>query len=145
MIDVPVLRLDPDLPLPAYARVGDAGCDLLARSDVLLPPAGGRAAVPTGLALAIPPGHGGFVLPRSGLGLKHGVTMVNTPGLIDPGYRGEVRVLLLNTDPTEAYQVRRGDRIAQLVILRVEQVRFAAVDALDETERGAGGFGSSGT
>lgn len=145
MVDVPVLRLDPDLPLPAYARTGDAGCDLLARADARLVAGGGRAAIPTGLALAIPPGHGGFVLPRSGLALKHGITCLNTPGLIDPGYRGEVKVVLLNTDPRSDYQVRRGDRIAQLVIMRVEEARFAEVEELTETDRGTGGFGSSGT
>ena len=145
MLDVPVLRLDPDLPLPDYARAGDAGADLLAREDARLEPAGGRALVPTGIALAIPEGFAGFVQPRSGLALRHGVTCLNTPGLIDAGYRDELRVLLVNLDPVAAFDVRRGDRIAQLVIQRVEQARFVPVDALDDTERGLGGFGSTGT
>lgn len=144
MLDVPVLALDPDLPLPAYAKVGDAGADLVAREGVLLKAAGGRAAVPTGIALALPDGYAGFVQPRSGLASKHGVTMVNAPGLIDSGYRGEVRVLLVNLDPTEDYEVHRGDRIAQLVIQRVEQAEFRLVEELPASDRGAGGFGHSG-
>jgi dUTP pyrophosphatase len=144
MLDVPVLVLDPELPLPAYAKPGDAGADLVAREGVLLKAAGGRAAVPTGIALALPEGYGGFVQPRSGLARKHGVTMVNAPGLIDCGYRGEVHVLLVNLDPTEDYEVRRGDRIAQLVIQRVEEAAFRPVDELPASERGDGGFGHSG-
>lgn len=144
MLDVPVVRLDPDLPLPSYARVGDAGADLLAREGALLAPAGGRALVPTGIALAIPAGYAGFVQPRSGLALRHGVTCLNTPGLIDAGYRDELRVLLVNTDPSEPYEVRRGDRIAQLVVQRVEHVVFRPVEALPASERGTGGFGHSG-
>lgn len=144
MLDVPVLALDSDLPLPAYAKVGDAGADLVAREGVLLKAAGGRAAVPTGIALALPDGYAGFVQPRSGLASKHGVTMVNAPGLIDSGYRGEVRVLLVNLDPTEDYEVHRGDRIAQLVIQRVEQAEFRLVEELPASDRGAGGFGHSG-
>ena len=144
MLDVPVLVLDPDLPLPAYAKPGDAGADLVAREGVLLQAAGGRAAVPTGIALALPEGYGGFVQPRSGLARKHGVTMVNAPGLIDAGYRGEVHVLLVNLDPTEDYEVHRGDRIAQLVIQRVETVSFIPVESLPDSERGEGGFGHSG-
>jgi dUTP pyrophosphatase len=144
MLDVPVLRLDPDLPLPGYARDGDAGADLVAREGVLLMAAGGRAAVPTGIALALPEGYGGFVQPRSGLARDHGVTMVNAPGLIDSGYRGEVQVLLVNLDPSSDYEVRRGDRIAQLVIQRVEQAGFRVVDELPPSARGAGGFGHSG-
>ena len=144
MLDVPVVRLDPDLPLPAYARAGDAGVDLVARSDAELEPRGGRALVPTGIAVAIPPGYAGFVQPRSGLALHHGVTCLNTPGLIDAGYRDEIKVLLVNTDPRTAYRVHRGDRIAQLVLQRVEEVRFSAVQALDPSERGLGGFGSTG-
>ncbi|HKE75323.1 MAG TPA: dUTP diphosphatase, partial [Acidimicrobiales bacterium] len=111
---------------------------------VLLRRAGGRALVPTGIALAIPPGYAGFVQPRSGLALRHGVTCLNSPGLIDAGYRAELKVVLVNTDPDEDYQVHRGDRIAQLVIQRVEQAEFAAVPSLDETDRGQGGFGHSG-
>ena len=144
MLDIPLLRLDPDLPLPAYARPGDAGADLVAREEVLLPCAGGRALVPTGAAIAIPEGYAGFVQPRSGLALKHGVTCLNTPGLIDAGYRGELKVLLINTDPHEDFLVKRGERIAQLVIQRVEYVTFHEVDELPPSERGSGGFGSTG-
>ena len=144
MLDIPVLRLDPDLPLPAYAKPGDAGADLLAREDVVLEAGGGRALVGTGIALAIPEGYAGFVQPRSGLALRHGVTCLNTPGLIDAGYRDEIRVLLVNTDPREPYKVARGDRIAQLVIQKVEQAAFAETDELPASERGLGGFGHTG-
>ena len=143
-LPVPVVRLDPDLPMPGYARQGDAGADLLARTAVTLAPAGGRALVPTGIALAIPPGYAGFVQPRSGLALRHGVTCLNTPGLIDSGYRDELAVLLVNTDPVTPYEVQRGDRIAQLVIQRVEAADFVEVDRLNESQRGLGGFGSTG-
>jgi dUTP diphosphatase len=145
MPDVPILRLDPDLPLPAYAHPGDAGADLFAREGATIPAAGGRVAVPTGIALAIPEGYAGFVLPRSGLALRHGITCANTPGLIDAGYRDELRVILLNTDPSEPYVVNRGDRIAQLVIQRVELMRFTPADELPSSSRGVGGFGSTGT
>src|SRR6266481_872351 len=128
MADVPVRRLDPDLPLPAYAHPGDAGADLVAREDALLEPGGGRALVATGIAIAIPDGYAGFVQPRSGLALRHGVTCLNTPGLVDAGYRDEIRVLLVNTDPSTVYRVRRGDRIAQLVIQRVEAAGFRPVE-----------------
>ena len=144
VLDVQIRRLDPDLPLPAYAQQGDAGLDLLAREDVVLEPGGGRALVPTGLAIALPEGYAGFVQPRSGLALKHGVTCLNTPGLIDSGYRGELRVILVNTDPAEAYTVTRGERIAQLVVQAVERVNLVEVDVLDESSRGADGFGSTG-
>ncbi|WP_419842352.1 dUTP diphosphatase [Candidatus Poriferisodalis sp.] len=144
VVAVPIRRLDHGLALPAYARPGDAGCDLLAAETVTLAAAGGRAMVPTGIAVAIPVGYAGFVQPRSGLARRHGVTCVNSPGLIDSGYRDELRVLLLNTDPAEPYQVQRGDRIAQLVIQRVEQAEWEEVEALDESERGLGGFGHSG-
>ena len=147
MLEVPVMRLDPDLDLPAYARVGDAGLDLLAREDVVLFPAGGRALVATGLAVAIPVGYAGFIQPRSGLALKHGVTCLNTPGLIDSGYRGELKVLLVNTDPVDPFEVRRGERIAQLVVQRVEHVVLEPVDDFDhlgDSERGDGGFGHTG-
>ena len=144
MIEVPLLRLDPELPIPSYARVGDAGADLLAREGVLLAARGGRALVPTGVAVAIPAGWAGFVLPRSGLALRHGVTCLNTPGLIDAGYRDELKVLLVNTDPEREYRVERGDRIAQLVIQPVEQATFEVVDELPASERGLGGFGHSG-
>ncbi len=144
VVTVPLRRLDPDLPLPAYAKPGDAGADLVASEDAVLAPGGGRALVGTGMAVAIPEGYAGFVQPRSGLALRHGVTCLNTPGLIDSGYRDELRVLLVNTDPSEPYEVSRGDRIAQLVIQRVEAAEWDLVDELDETERGVGGFGHSG-
>lgn len=144
MIDLPVLRLDPELPLPAYAKAGDAGVDLVAREDVTLAAGGGRAVVPTGIAIALPEGYAGFVQPRSGLAAKHGVTVANSPGLVDSGYRGELKVCLLNTDPTEPFEVRRGERIAQLVVQAVEHVAFIEVDDLESTERGDTGFGSSG-
>lgn len=143
MLEVPLVRLDPDLPIPGYAHEGDAGADLYARRDVTLPPRGGRAMVATGVAVAIPPGYAGFVQPRSGLAAKHGVTCLNSPGLIDAGYRDELRVVLVNTDPDEAYQVRRGDRIAQLVIQPVEQAKFTE-SPLPPSARGTGGFGHTG-
>ncbi len=139
-----MIRLDADLPLPAYARPGDAGADLVAREPALLRRGGGRAAVPTGIALALPAGYAGFVQPRSGLALRHGVTCLNTPGLIDSGFRDELRVLLVNTDPDDDYSIERGDRIAQLVVQRVEHVTFAPVEALDASDRGTGGFGHTG-
>ena len=147
MLRVALHQLDPDLPVPCYAREGDAGADLLARSDVVLAAAGGRAVVPTGVAVAIPEGYAGFVLPRSGLAARHGITCLNTPGLVDSGYRGELQVVLVNHDPTHDYAVSRGDRIAQLVILRADQVAFELVTAeeLGTSERGAGGFGHTGT
>ncbi len=144
MLEVPIVRLDPDLPGPTYARVGDAGADLCAREPCVLAPGGGRARVGTGVSVAIPEGHAGFVLPRSGLALRHGVTCLNTPGLVDSGYRGELQVLLVNTDPTEPFEVRRGERIAQLVIQRVEHATFPVVEQHDDTERGEGGWGHSG-
>ena len=144
MLRLPVVRLDPDLPLPAYAREGDAGLDLLAREDAVVAPGGGSALVPTGVALAIPEGFAGFVLPRSGLALRHGLTVVNAPGLIDAGYRDEVKVILLNTDPEHDHRVLRGDRIAQLVIQRMETALLVEVESLPGVNRG-GGFGSTGT
>jgi len=143
-VKIPVRRLDPELPLPAAQHEGDAGLDLVAREGVVLAPGGGRAAVPTGIALAIPAGYAGFVQPRSGLARRHGITCLNTPGLIDAGYRDEVSVLLVNTDPTEPFEVKRGDRIAQLVIQRVEAVEWHEVETLDDSERGLGGWGSTG-
>ena len=142
-LSVPVIRLDPDLPLPRYAHPGDAGLDLLAREDAVVPAGGGRVLVPTGIAIAIPPGHAGLVVPRSGLALRHGISLVNTPGLIDSAYRGEVQVVLLNTDPADDYQVQRGDRVAQLVVQPVEEVAWREVEQLDGDDRG-GGFGHSG-
>jgi dUTP pyrophosphatase len=143
VIEVPIVRLDPDLPVPSYAHEGDAGADLHARADATLAPGGGRALVATGIALAIPDGYAGFVQPRSGLALKHGVTCLNTPGLIDCGYRDELKVLLVNTDPRQPYTVRRGDRIAQLVIQAVEEAKFTEGD-LPPSRRGTGGFGHTG-
>lgn len=141
---IDVLRLDPALALPSPAREHDAGLDLHARHDVCVQAGGGRALVATGFALAIPPGWAGFVLPRSGLAARHGVTCLNAPGLIDSGYRDEVKVLLLNTDPAQDYQVRRGDRIAQLVVMAVEDVSWSMVGELSASERGTGGLGHSG-
>lgn len=141
---IPIHRLDPALPLPAAAHEGDAGYDLRAREGVVLPPGGGRAAVSTGVAVAIPPGWAGLVLPRSGLALRHGVTCLNAPGLIDAGYRDEIRVILVNHDPAEAFQVEVGDRIAQLVIQEAATVEWDEVEDLGQTARGRGGFGSTG-
>ncbi len=144
MLEIPLLRLDSDLLTPSYARLGDAGCDLVARVDALLAPGGGRATIATGVALEIPDGYAGLVLARSGLAANHGIACLNAPGLIDPGYRGEVAVILVNTDPAAPYEVHRGDRIAQLVICQVEKARFLVVDHLETSERGAGGLGHSG-
>ena len=141
--ELPVRRLDPGLPLPAYAHPGDAGADLCAAEDVELPP-GGRATVGTGVAVAVPEGHAAFIHPRSGLASRHGITVVNAPGTVDAGYRGEVRVVLLNTDQREPFTVRRGDRIAQLVVQPVTRVRFLEVAELPASPRGEGGFGSTG-
>jgi dUTP pyrophosphatase len=142
-LSVAVQRLDPDLPLPATARNGDAGVDLYARENATIAAKGGRILMPTGLAIAIPLGFAGFVVPRSGLALKHGITLVNTPGIIDSGYRGELKVVMINTDPTVDYLVTRGDRIAQLLIQRIETIEWNEVDNLDGEDRG-GGFGHSG-
>jgi dUTP pyrophosphatase len=142
-LSVQVIRLDPELPLPSYAHAADAGLDLLAGEDTVVAAGGGRALVPTGIAVAIPPGHAGFVVPRSGLALRHGIGVVNAPGLIDSAYRGEVKVILLNTDPVDDYRVHRGDRVAQLVVQRVEEVVWDVVERLDGDDRG-GGFGHSG-
>jgi dUTP pyrophosphatase len=142
-LSVAVQRLDPDLPLPATARIGDAGVDLYARENATIAAKGGRILMPTGLAIAIPLGFAGFVVPRSGLALKHGITLVNTPGIIDSGYRGELKVVMINTDPTVDYLVTRGDRIAQLLIQRIETIDWNEVDNLDGEDRG-GGFGHSG-
>ncbi len=143
MLSVPIVQLDPELPLPSYAHPGDAGLDLRAREDAVVPAGGGRALVPTGISIAIPAGWAGFVLPRSGLALKHGIGVVNSPGLIDSAYRGEIKVILLNTDPVDDFRVVRGERIAQLVLQRVEEVVWDVVDSLDGDDRG-GGFGHSG-
>ena len=142
-LSVAVQRLDPDLPLPATAHNGDAGVDLYARENATIAAMGGRILMPTGLAIAIPLGFAGFVVPRSGLALKHGITLVNTPGIIDSGYRGELKVVMINTDPSVDYLVTRGDRIAQLLIQRIETIDWNEVDSLDGEDRG-GGFGHSG-
>jgi dUTP pyrophosphatase len=143
-MELRVQRLDPELPLPRQQHTDDAGYDLHASEQCELAANGGRALVPTGLAIAIPSGYAGFILPRSGLALRHGITCLNTPGLIDPLYRGELKVLLVNTDPATPYTVERGDRIAQLVIQRVEKVQWREVDELDVTQRDTFGFGSTG-
>jgi dUTP pyrophosphatase len=143
VLEVSVTRLDPDVPLPAYAHPGDAGCDLVTTVDVVLPP-GERSLVPTGLALALPDGYAAFVHPRSGLATHHGVGIVNSPGTIDAGYRGEIKVILVNTDLSAPVHLRRLDRIAQLVVQRVEQVVWRETGELPDSERGAGGHGSTG-
>ena len=143
MLDVSVTRLDPEVPLPAYAHPGDAGCDLVTTVDVEVKP-GERVVLPTGIALALPEGYAAFVHPRSGLAANHGVGIVNSPGTIDAGYRGEVKVILVNHDPSEPVRLRRLDRIAQLVVQKVEQVRWQEVSALPGSSRGAGGHGSTG-
>ncbi|MFC4555898.1 dUTP diphosphatase [Georgenia faecalis] len=142
-IDVAVRLLDPDLPAPSYAHPGDAGADLRARTDVVLAP-GERATVPTGVAIALPEGWAAFVHPRSGLAARHGLTIVNAPGTVDAGYRGEIMVTLLNTDAHAPVRLARGDRIAQLVLQQVAQARFVPVDELPTSARGDGGFGSTG-
>jgi dUTP pyrophosphatase len=146
---VAITQLDPGLTIPAYARFGDAGLDLVARVAVTLLPSGGRSVVPTGISIAVPLGWGAFVLPRSGLAAKHGVTVVNAPGLIDAGYRGEVMVPMVNTDPHASFAIERGERIAQLVFLRVPTISWNVVEELPpspggDASRGAGGFGHSG-
>jgi dUTP pyrophosphatase len=142
-VDVLLRRLDPDLPAPAYAHDGDAGADLVTAVDVELAP-GERARVPTGTAIALPDGFAAFVHPRSGLAARCGMALVNAPGTIDAGYRGEIQVIVINLDPKEPIRLARGDRIAQLVIQRVERARFVEVDELPESVRAEGGFGSTG-
>ncbi|MGA8988128.1 dUTP diphosphatase [Aeromicrobium sp.] len=143
MFEVTITRLDPDVALPAYAHPGDAGADLVTTIDVELAP-GARVLVPTGVALALPDGLAGFIHPRSGLALRHGLSIVNTPGTIDAGYRGEIKVLLINHDPHASVTLSRGDRIAQLVIQQVERVTFVEAETLPDSARGAGGYGSTG-
>jgi dUTP pyrophosphatase len=142
-LPIDLVRLDPDLPLPDYAHAGDAGLDLYAREAAMLTAGGGRRLMPTGISIAIPVGFCGLVMPRSGLALKHGISIVNAPGLIDAAYRGEIKVVLINTDPSTDYHISRGDRVAQLVIQRVEQIEWNVVAALDGIDRG-GGFGHTG-
>ncbi len=143
MIELQIKLLDEGLPMPRYQHAGDAGLDLPSRVDLVLEP-GGRAMIPTGIAVAIPGGYAGFVLPRSGLASRHGIALVNSPGLVDSGYRGEMSIVMINTDKHEPFHIKRGDRIAQLVIQRVEEVKLVRVDELDDTSRGEGGFGSTG-
>ena len=142
-LPVAIRRIDPGLPLPSYAHPGDAGADLLTTVDVTLAP-GERALVPTGIAVALPAGYVALVHPRSGLAARHGLSIVNTPGTVDAGYRGEIKVMLINHDPRDAIELRRGDRIAQLVVQRVERARFTEVGELPDSVRGAGGYGSTG-
>lgn len=142
-ISLPIKRLDPTVELPSYAYSGDAGLDLRANEDVTLRPLE-RRLVSTGLAIAIPEGYAGFVQPRSGLALREGLSMANTPGLIDAHYRGELKVCAINLDSNNEIHIERGERIAQLVIQKIPVVKLVEVDELDETDRGAGGFGSSG-
>ena len=142
-IGVQIQRLDPDLPLPVPAHLGDAGLDLYAREDAVIPARGGRLLMPTGVAVAIPHGYMGLAVPRSGLALKHGITLVNTPGIIDSGYRGELKVVMINTDPELDYEVKRGDRVGQLIISRYDNVTWTEVSELSGFDRG-GGFGHSG-
>jgi dUTP pyrophosphatase len=142
-VPVALLRLDRDLPAPSYAHPGDAGADLMTTVDVTLAP-GERVLVPTGIALALPEGYVGLVHPRSGLAARHGLSIVNAPGTVDAGYRGEIKVCLVNLDPREPVALRRGDRVAQLVVQRVEQAEFVEVDSLDASARGDGGYGSTG-
>ncbi|MEV0620660.1 dUTP diphosphatase [Nonomuraea sp. NPDC050404] len=141
--EVLIQRLDPELPIPSYAHPGDAGADLYAAEGVELMP-GERAVIGTGVAIALPDGYAAFVHPRSGLAARHGVTLVNAPGTVDAGYRGEIKVTLINTDAKEPFELRRGDRVAQLVIQQVERVIFAEVERLPGSGRGANGFGSTG-
>ncbi|GAW52190.1 MULTISPECIES: dUTP diphosphatase [unclassified Nocardioides] len=142
-LEIQVRRLDPDLPLPAYAHPGDAGADLLTTVDVVLAP-GERAMVPTGIAIALPEGYVALVHPRSGLAARHGLSIVNAPGTVDAGYRGEIKVMLINHDPVAPIELRRGDRIAQLVVQRVERALFTEVGDLPDSVRGDGGYGSTG-
>ena len=142
-VEILIRRLDPDVPLPSYSHPGDAGADLVTTSEVTLQP-GERAMVGTGVSVALPDGYAAFVLPRSGLAAQHGISVVNAPGTVDAGYRGEIRVTLINHDPRQSVTLRRLDRIAQLVIQRVERARFVEVAALPGSDRGEGGFGSTG-
>lgn len=142
-LKVLITRLDPDLPLPNYAKGGDAGADIYSRIDITLAP-GERALVPTGIAIALPDGYVALVHPRSGLAIRHGVTMVNAPGTVDAGFRGELQCIMINHDPKEPISLKRGDRIAQLVFQRVERADFIEVESLPGSGRGDGGFGSTG-
>ncbi|MEY2814268.1 MAG: hypothetical protein RIS05_16 [Actinomycetota bacterium] len=142
-VEVLITRLDPELPLPRYAKGGDAGADIVSRIDFTIAP-GERALIPTGIAIALPDGYVALVHPRSGLAIKHGITMVNSPGTVDAGYRGELQIILINHDKSESVSFKRGDRIAQLVIQKVERADFIEVEELPGSGRGSGGFGSTG-
>ena len=142
-ISVPIKNLDPALEVPSYTREGDAGLDLKSTVDAVLQPFQ-RSLIPCGISVAIPQGYAGFVVPRSGLAAKHGISIVNAPGLIDSNYRGEIKVILVNLDPEQPFEIKRGDRIAQLVIMETPPVKLVEADELDSTNRGASGFGSSG-
>ncbi|MPY83224.1 MAG: dUTP diphosphatase [Actinophytocola sp.] len=142
-VQVPLSRLDPEVPLPRYAKPGDAGADLVTTTDAVIAP-GERVVLGTGIAIALPVGYAAFVHPRSGLAARAGLSLVNAPGTIDAGYRGEIKVCLINHDPKEPIKLVRGDRIAQLIVQRVEQAEFVEVDELDGSERGDGGYGSTG-
>ena len=144
MIEIPIRVLDEGIPVPVYAHAGDAGLDLRCTADFTLAPFE-RAAIPTGIAVELPEGYAALVLPRSGLALRHGISLVNAPGLIDSNYRGEIKAILVNLDPEQAFSAKRGERIAQLLVLGVEEVRLVVQEELAETERGEAGFGSSGT
>jgi dUTP pyrophosphatase len=141
---VQIQRLDKGLPLPEYAKAGDAGMDVFSAIDCVLTP-GERAVIPTGIAIALPEGYVCLAHPRSGLAAKNGISIVNAPGTIDSGYRGEIKIILINTDRTESFEIKRGDRIAQLVFQKFESARFYEVETLPESQRGAGGFGSTGS
>ncbi len=142
-VDILITRLDPSVPLPAYAKPGDAGADLCSRIDAVIEP-GERALIPTGISIALPNGYVALVHPRSGLAIKHGISMVNTPGTVDAAFRGELQVILINHDPREAFTIKKGDRIAQMIIQKVESAEFVEVSSLPGTHRSDGGFGSTG-
>jgi len=142
-VDILITRLDPSVPLPAYAKPGDAGADLCSRIDAVIEP-GERALIPTGISIALPNGYVALVHPRSGLAIKHGISMVNTPGTVDAAFRGELQVILINHDPREAFAIKKGDRIAQMIIQKVERAEFVEVSSLPGTHRSDGGFGSTG-
>lgn len=142
-VDVLIQRLDPEVPLPAYAHPGDAGLDLVTTRDATIEP-GARMLLPTGIAIALPPGHVAWVVPRSGLAVRHGVSLVNAPGTVDAGYRGEIQVIVINHDPDQPVSFRRGDRIAQMIVQQVPPVRLHEVEQLPGSDRGQAGFGSTG-
>lgn len=142
-MQVKLKQLDPDLPIPKYAHKDDAGCDLYSRTDLVLKP-GERALMPTGIQIAIPVGYAGFIQPRSGIALTHGISIVNSPGIVDSSYRGEIKVILINLDKKKTVKLKKGEKVCQLTIQKVEKADFELVDDLDKTKRGGGGFGSTG-